>query len=180
MFPNINLKRDLEDPTEPPSKKIKNFKAPIFFLLSTEVEKAANLACETQNTAAVDFLKNLQRQNLKDGQKQIKNRLIEEAIDRNLGLTMVKITEQLSSLVKNYFSSEIYKEVQKTKPNSLETPYSSELRLVIEAGNLAQLKKRIETQVKLILNILRLLKFFQAQLKQFIYRIVRSKISALF
>ena len=178
MFPNINLKRDLEDPTELPSKQIKNFKAPIFFLLPTEVEKAANLACETQNKAAVDFLKNIQTQNLREEKKIIKNRLIEEAIDRHLGLTMVKITEQLSSLVKNYFSSEIYKEVQKTKPNSLERPHSSELRLVIEAGNLAQLKRRIETQVKAILNIFKLFKFIQAQ--QSFFRIVRSKISVLF
>ena len=55
MFENLNLKRDFVDPTEPPSKKIKKFKAPIFFLLPTEVEKAANLACETQKKGCCRF-----------------------------------------------------------------------------------------------------------------------------
>ena len=166
MFPKTNLKRDLADPTEPPSKRIKNFKAPIIFLLPTEVEKAANEACQTHNKAAVDFLQNLQAhnlqaavdflqnlqaQNLQDGKKEAKNRIIEEAIDRNLGLTMVKITDQLSSLVRNYFASEVYKEVKKTKPQSLEAVNSSGLRLVIEAGNLAQLRRKIKTQVILII-----------------------------
>ena len=151
MFPKTNLKRDLADPTEPPSKRIKNFKAPIIFLLPTEVEKAANEACQTQNKAAVDFLQNLQAQNLQDGKKEAKNRIIEEAIDRNLGLTMVKITHQLSSLVRNYFASEVYKRVKKTKPQSLAAVKSSGLRLVIEAGNLAQLRRKIKTQVILII-----------------------------
>ena len=166
MFPKTNLKRDLADPTEPPSKRIKNFKAPIIFLLPTEVEKAANEACQTHNKAAVDFLQNLQAknfqaavdflqnlqaQNLQDGKKEAKNRIIEEAIDRNLGLTMVKITDQLSSLVRNYFASEVYKRVKKTKPQSLAAVKSSGLRLVIEAGNLAQLRRKIKTQVILII-----------------------------
>ena len=166
MFPKTSLKRDLADPTEPPSKRIKNFKAPIIFLLPTEVEKAANEACQTHNKAAVDFLQNLQTQNLQaavdflqnlqaqnlqDGKKEAKNRIIEEAIDRNLGLTMVKITHQLSSLVRNYFASEVYKKVKKTKPQSLESLNSSGLRLVIEAGNLAQLRRKIKTQVILII-----------------------------
>ena len=151
MFPKTNLKRDLADPTEPPSKRIKNFKAPIIFLLPTEVEKAANEACQTHNKAAVDFLQNLQAQNLQDGKKEAKNRIIEEAIDRNLGLTMVKITHQLSSLVRNYFASEVYKRVKKTKPQSLAAVKSSGLRLVIEAGNLAQLRRKIKTQVILII-----------------------------
>ena len=151
MFPKTNLKRDLADPTEPPSKRIKNFKAPIIYLLPTEVEKAANEACQTHNKAAVDFLQNLQAQNLQDGKKEAKNRIIEEAIDRNLGLTMVKITHQLSSLVRNYFASEVYKRVKKTKPQSLAAVKSSGLRLVIEAGNLAQLRRKIKTQVILII-----------------------------
>ena len=154
MFPNPNLKRDLDDPTEPPSKKIKNFKAPIYFLLPTEVEKAANEACETQSKSAMDFLQNIQTQNSQENRKKLKNRIIEEAIDRNLGLTMAKITDQLSSLVRNYFSSEIYKHVRKTKPHSPESPYSGGSRLVIEAGNLAQLKRRIKIQVNLVLIIL--------------------------
>lgn len=154
MFPKTNLKRDLADPTEPPSKRIKNFKAPIIFLLPTEVEKAANEACQTHKKAAVDLqqlLLNLQAQNLQDAKKEAKNRIIEEAIDRNLGLTMVKITHQLSSLVRNYFASEVYKEVKKTKPQSLEAVKSSGLRLVIEAGNLAQLRRKVKTQVILII-----------------------------
>lgn len=151
MFSNSNLKRDLVDPTEPPSKKIKTFKAPIICVLPTEVEKAANEACETQIKAAVDFLQNIKTTNPQETKKELKNRIIEEAIDRNLGQTMVKITEQLSSMVRNYFSSEIYKYVRKTKPQSPESLDSSGLRLVIEAGNLAQLKRRIKIQVKLIL-----------------------------
>ena len=164
MFSKTNLKRDLVDPTEPPSKKIKNFKAPIIFLLPTEVEKAANEACETQNKAAVDFLQNLRSQNLQKAKKEVKNRIIEEAIDKKLGQTMIKITEQLSSLVRNYFSSEIYNAVQKTKPQSLESLDLSGLRLVIEAGNLAQLRRRIKNQVKLILIIFLSFKIYFKQM----------------
>ena len=104
---------------EPPSKRLKIIKGPIYCLMPAEVEHAARKACETQKTFCRDLLWETKVENdrLKESNMRPKNKIVEQMIDENLDHVIKSITAQISANIREALSAKIYDQVEQVQKN---------------------------------------------------------------
>ena len=161
MLPFPYLKTETSPTAEPPSKRSKVIKGPIYCLFPADVEVAANRACEIHMDLALKMLSeaSCEREQLRNMNKRPTNKIVEEKIDENFGPFIDLLSQEITASIREALSSKIYDHVENSTQNfkigksfDIKIERDEGETLMLKAGDVARkLRMTKKYQVKFIL-----------------------------
>ena len=141
MLPFPYFKTETSTTAEPPSKRSKVIKGPVYCLFPADVEVAASQACEIHMDLAMKMLieASCEHEQLKNMKQRPKNRIVEEKIEQNFGSFINLIAQEISASIREVLSSKIYDHVENSTRNS-EVGKSVEIKIEHDEGETLMLK----------------------------------------